>query len=292
MPSPAARLCRLLPLLAVAACATAPEPEGPPRREQMVALTTAHELIRFNAGQPRRVLERKALSGLAPGDEIVGIDYRVARGVLYALSRQGRLYTVDSSSGRLTPVGQSPAVPNLPAAAVGFDFNPAADRIRVVAGSLNLRLHPDTGAAVDGDAARDGVQPDAALAYAAGDVNHGRAADIVAAAYTYNKTDDKLTTNYALDRAHGTLVLQGSREGTQPVVSPNSGRLTTVGSLGLGRFADAAFDIADVNGAALAAIRTDGAPTRLYEIDLASGRARLIGTVADGAPLRGLAIEP
>ena len=33
----------------------------------------------------------------------------------------------------------------------GFDFNPAADRIRVVAGSLNFRVNPNTGAAVDGD---------------------------------------------------------------------------------------------------------------------------------------------
>jgi hypothetical protein len=37
----------------------------------------------------------------------------------------------------------------------------------VVSGSFNLRLHPDTGAPVDGDPATPGVQPDARLAYTA-----------------------------------------------------------------------------------------------------------------------------
>lgn len=279
-------------LALLAGCAAAPEPEGPPRREHLIALTQTHELIRINAGQPRRVLERRPLLGLPAGEEIVGIDFRVARGVLYALSRRGQLYTVDTASGRLSPVGGSAAAIALPEGAVGFDFNPVADRIRVVAGTLNLRLHPDTGALVDGDPARDGAQPDPALAYVPGDRSEGRRPDIVGAAYTYHPKDDTLTTNYALDRSLGSLVMQGSREGAKPVVSPNTRRLVTVGALGTGAFADAAFDIADVGGAALAAIRGPQGPTRLYEIDLTDGRARAIGTVADGAPLRGLAIEP
>lgn len=87
--------------------------------------------------------------------------------------------------------------------------------------------------------------------------------------------------------------MQGSREGVVPVLSPNTGRLTTVGPLGLGELVDAAFDIADVSGAAFAAVRTAGAPrTRLYLINLTNGRAELVGTVGDGAPVLGLAIEP
>ncbi len=287
----------LYPALATAlllvACATAPESDGPPRQESVLAVTQDHQLIRFNAGQPRRILARTPLSGLPAGDELVGIDFRVARGVLYGLSRQGRLFTIDAASGRLAPVGGQPAAVALPPGAIGFDFNPAADRVRVVGGAFNLRLHPDTGAAVDGDPATPGVQPDPRLAYDAGDPQAGQMPDVVAAGYTYNKTDDKLTTNYAIDRRLGTLVMQGSKEGEQPVVSPNTGRLRTVGALGLGPLADASLDIADVSNVALAALRpAAGGPTRLYEVDLATGRARLLGTVADGAPLRGLAIEP
>ena len=42
------------------------------------------------------------LLGLPAGDPLVGIDFRIARGVLYGLSRQGMLFTIDTASGRLT----------------------------------------------------------------------------------------------------------------------------------------------------------------------------------------------
>ncbi len=287
----------LVPLVVAAtlltACASAPEAEGPPRREMLLAVTQDHQLIRFNAGQPRRILDRKPLLGLPTGDTLVGIDYRVARGLLYGLSHRGQLFTIDAASGRMARIGNPPPAAPPQGRGFGFDFNPAADRIRVVAGQLNLRLHPDTGQTVDGDPDRPGVQPDAALTYTRGDTHEGRRPDLAGAAYTYNRTDDKLTTNYAIDRSLGTLVLQGSREGVQPVLSPNGGQLRTVGALGLGPLSDAALDIADVSNAAFAALRpTTLGGTRLYEVDLASGHARFIGTVGDGAPIRGLAVEP
>lgn len=282
----------LILTLLLSACAVE-QPEGPRAKESVLAVTQDHQLIRFNAGQPRRILDRKPLIGLPAGDSLVGIDFRIARGVLYGLSRQGLLFTIEPSTGQLTRVGSKPLAVALDGQAFGFDFNPAADRIRVVSGSFNLRLHPDSGEAVDGDAATPGTQADARLAYAPGDANAGRTPDVVSAGYTYNKQDEKITTNFAIDRALGTLVMQGSREGALPVVSPNTGRLSTVGSLGLGPLADASFDIADVTGAAYAAVRARAeGPTQWVRIDLATGRALAIGTVADGGPLRGLAIEP
>jgi hypothetical protein len=277
---------------ALAACAGM-APEGPPRKETVFAVTSGMELIKFNAGQPSRILERKPVTGLAAGTRLVGIDYRVARGVLYALSSNGQLYTMDTANGALKAVGTPSAMP-LSGNAFGFDFNPAADRIRVVSDTgLNLRLHPDTGAAVDGNPNVDGLQPDGPLAYAAGDANAGRQPQIVAAGYTYNKQDEKITTNYAIDRALGVLAMQGSKEGATPVVSPNTGQLRTVGTLGLGPLADASFDVADVSNAALAALRTaSDARTRLYLVDLNTGRAQLLGTVGDGTAVLGMAIEP
>ena len=89
------------------------------------------------------------------------------------------------------------------------------------------------------------------------------------------------------------LVVQGSREGTTPVVSPNTGQLRTVGPLGLPPLLDVAFDISDVGNTALMAVRTaaDG-PTRLHLVDLRTGATRPLGTVGEGAPLLGMAIEP
>ena len=277
----------------LAGCAAPPAP-GSAQRELVVAVTASHELITFNAGQPDRILERRPVTGLAAGERLVGIDFRVARGVLYALSQAGRLYTLDIPTGALKPVGAAPAVLALNGAAFGFDFNPAADRIRVVSSTgQNLRLHPDTGAAVDGDPAVDGVQPDPALRYAASDVNARRTPDVAGAAYTYNTQDSKLTTNYAIDRALGVLVMQGSREGATPMVSPNTGQLRTVGALGLGPLTDVAFDIADVGNTALIAVRTPtDNQTRLHLVDLATGAAKPLGKVGEGAPLLGMAIEP
>jgi len=40
----------------------------------------------------------------------------------------------------------------------------------------------------------------------------------------------------------------------------------------------------------IAMLRTDR--TRLYVLDLATGRATLLGPIGDGAPVRSIAIEP
>ena len=272
-------LCLGMALLS--ACAGTPllEPTGPPRAETVVAVTDAAELIRFNAGQPQRVLQRLPLRGLPAGDRLVGIDYRVARGVLYGLSAGGWLYTIDTDTAQLARVGDGAPV-NLKGTRFGVDFNPAADRLRVVSDEgQNLRLHPDTGALVTTDPAVTGP---------------GVAVRLGGAAYTYNKKDDKLTSNFVIDMASGTLMLQGTREGAVPAVSPNTGLLTavgTVGTLGTGPLEDAAFDIADTSNAALAALRVAG-KTRLHLVDLDTGRATLIGTVGNGRAIWGLAIVP
>jgi hypothetical protein len=265
----------------LAGCAATPEEAvGPLRAETVYAVTDQGELIRFNAGQPQRLQQRLPLQGLAAGDRLVGIDYRVARGVLFALSASGRLYTLDTATARLQPVGTAAPVA-LSGNRFGVDFNPVADRVRVVSDSgQNLRLHPDTGAL----AAADPPLASAAGA-AAGTLR------IAGAAYTYNKRNDKLTTNFALELGTGALVMQGSAEGAQPVVSPNTGQITVVGALGTGPLDDASFDIADTNNAALAALRSQGR-TRLFSVDLASGRATPIGTVGDGRALWGMAIAP
>lgn len=271
------------------------EPPATQRPERVLAINQQQELIRFNAGEPQRVLSRLPLVGLAAGERVVGMDFRVARGVLYVLADSGQLYTANTATATLTPVGAvlNPAVgPSLKKQKVGMDFNPVADRIRVVtSGGNNWRLHPDTGAWVDADASQEGVQADGTLAYAEGDTQASKKPQLVAAAYTYNKTNDKITTNYAIDVAAGKLVIQGSKEGSTPPVSPNTGKLRTVGALGTPRTTDASFDIADTNNAALAALN-DGRRTRLYQVNLDTGKASLLGTVDKGQALLGMAIEP
>lgn len=279
----------------LAACASSPmepvEPMGPPAKEMIYAVTAANQLVQFNAGQPQKLLSTRALNGLATGDTLLGIDYRVAKGQLFGLGASGQLYRIDTVSATASAVGSPSALPKEGATEWGFDFNPTVDRIRVVNDAgFNLRLHPDTGAVVDGNPNEPGVQFDGRLAYDATDANAGKTPAIVAAGYTYNKDNEKITTNYALDGRQGVLVHQGSKEGVQPAISPNTGRLFTVGSLGIGSFERATLDISDVSNAAYAAI-TAGGKSAWYLIDLATGRATRIGTVA-GGPVVGAAIEP
>jgi hypothetical protein len=280
-------------------CASAPEPQAPPRALvtplRVWVLTDAHELLQIDASRPTQVLQRVPLQGLAEGEEIVGMDYRVARGQLYALSQLGRLYTVDPTQGRLQRLGTEDWPLRLEGRAIGFDFNPAADRIRIVTErAQNLRAHPDTGALVDADPKVQGFQPDGTLHYADGDPNAGRTPRIEAAAYTYNKRDETLTTNYAIDAGLGLLVRQGSLEGMQPNISPNTGRLFTVGSLGLPTpLRHVSFDIADLDNTALAVVTLPRQrASRLLRIDLETGRAHVLGVIGAGESVRAMAIEP
>jgi hypothetical protein len=254
-------------------------------KENLQVLSREMKLFTVNAAQPERVLKSVALVGLPSGDQIIGMDYRIAKGLLYALSRQGWLFTLNPDTGVLSPVSKEPLKVALNGTAFGVDFNPVADRIRVVSDSgMNLRLHPDTGAI---------AAQDPTLNYTPGDPQGLNEPQLVAAAYTYNKKDEKLTTNYAIDRRLGTLVTQGSIEGAVPSVSPNTGLLRTVGSLQLGPLQDASFDIADVTGTALAAVRTMAdASTRLVKINLLTGQAQVLGRLGDGSPVVGMAVEP
>ena len=65
-------LILVLSTLALSACTIPQGPwtnwmpsraEGTARKEMVLALTDAHELIRFNAGQPTRILSRTPVSG-------------------------------------------------------------------------------------------------------------------------------------------------------------------------------------------------------------------------------------
>lgn len=81
-----------------------------------------------------------------------------------------------------------------------------------------------------------------------------------------------------------------SAASTRRAPTYNTGRLYTVGSLGIGSFQRATLDISDLSNAAYSAVTTGGT-SMWYRIDLATGRATRIGAVA-GAALAGAAIEP
>lgn len=261
------------------------------RPETVYAVTSSNQLVMFNAGRPQSVSARRPIVGLQSGERIVGIDFRPANGMLYAVGTAGQLYTINVETAIADAVGKG-QFRSMASDDIGFDFNPTVDRIRVVNGrGENLRLHPDTGAMVDADPKADGLQIDGPLAYASGDTNAGRTPRVIGAAYTNSMAAAKTTTNFAIDAATGALVTQGTREGASTPVSPNTGQLFTVGALGvdLGK-GPVSFDVSPAN-AGLIAVSTIGR-SELYSVDLATGTATRLGTIGIGETITAIAIAP
>ena len=92
-------------LAVLAACAGIPEQHGTPRKETVYAVTAANHLIKFNAGEPGKLLSQQSLVGMQDKETLLGIDYRVAKGWLYGLGSSGRLYRINTgnATGVRTP---------------------------------------------------------------------------------------------------------------------------------------------------------------------------------------------
>ena len=245
------------------------------------ALTATNNLVSFNMLTPGTILRTVAITGLAQGETLTGIDFRPRNNQLYAISSQNRIYTINTSTGATTAISPAAFTPPLTGTAFGVDFNPVPDRIRVVSDAdQNLRLNPDTGAV---------AATDTTLAYAAGDPNAAVNPNIVGAGYTNNFNGATTTTLYVIDSNLDILARQGSLGGAP--VSPNSGQLFTIGSLGVNTTDQVGLDIIAPADMALASLTTQGATTSaLYSINLATGNATLIGEIGGGQIIRDIAV--
>jgi len=232
--------------------------------QTVLGLNDANSLVRFSVNSPGAVIATTPVSGLQGGDTLVGIDVRPASGALYALASSGRLYTVDPVSGAALLASTLDVLPT--GAFFAVDFNPVADRLRVVSDTgQNLRVNVDTGVTVVDGA----INPAGPM--------------IGAGAYTNSIPAAPSTALYDIDVPSSTLFLQSP---------PNDGTLVAVGELGviLDAGANNGFDIlTDGGDFAYAVLRVEGT-TGLYSIDLASGAAALIGPVGGNPALTGMAI--
>lgn len=245
------------------ACAVADDPYG--GAGDLFALTTDARLVRLGGTgfQPERTV---SIGGLPAGVALVGLDTRPANGQLYSIGTDARVYVVDPGTGTATAV--SAAGGELPDADYGLDFNPTVDRLRVVDGNGdNLRVDPTLGTL---------AATDTQLSYRPGDVNAGRAPRVTAAAYTNSVVGAASTALYGIDTDTDSLVLQGTA-----TESPNGGRLSTVGRLGIAIDGVNGFDI--VGSTAYAAVMQTGRTrSTLVRIDLGTGRATLVGALPVG----------
>jgi hypothetical protein len=229
-----------------------------------------HEIVHFDSATPGTIIRGAAITGLQPGERVVGIDVRPATGQLYGVgivtsaTDTGRLYLIDPVTGIATQVGAAPfATTLLTAAAYGVDFNPVPDRVRVVSvAGDNLRVNPNNGA-LSGD-----------------DVNlNPGTPSLTAVAYDRSTAGATATTLFGIDTTTDQLVRIGDVNGTP--LSPNTGAVTTIGPLAVDAVGDAGFDI-DPAGTLFGAL-TVGGQNGLYTIDPATGAATLVGLIGNGS---------
>ncbi len=238
------------------------------------AIDESNQMRKVGTENPDETSRQVTITGTASGETIVGIDFNAVDGNLYGVGSSANIYVIDTLSGQATLVGVGGFGSLSGNTFFGMDFNPVPDRLRVHGdGSLNLRLNQLTGVL---------AATDTALVYAAGDVNAGATANVVGTAYTNSLAGATATTLFAIDSDLDVLV-------TLP--SPNSGKLTTVGALGVNTSDRVGLDITGDDGTAYAALTTAGSGSALYTIDLVSGQATLIGSIAGGAVV-GIAVAP
>lgn len=261
--------------LLLAACSG--DPTGADGRVQgraVYGVDESNHLREFGSENPGTPSREMTITGVAAGETIVGMDFNAADGRLYGVGSSANIYVIDTVSAAATLVGSGGFLASLSGTSFGVDFNPVPNRLRLQSDAgINLRLNQLTGAL---------AATDAALVYADGDVNADATAHIVGTAYTNSVAGATTTVLYAIDSNLDVLVM---------LPSPNSGKCTTVGSLGLNTDDQVGFDIAGDDGTAYATLTPSGGASALYTIDVATGRATLKGTIS-GSALVGIAVAP
>lgn len=203
-------------------------------------------------------------------DRLLGIDVRPSNKLLYGVAADGAVVSIDAASGEATVVSQlSETLPDGVSASI--DFNPVADRLRLVGSDgTNLRANVDDGS----------VTVDGKLNFDPADANAGAAANVVAVAYTNSYGKPEKTAMYDIDTKLGLL----------QQTTPNDGILATRGALGI-TGESFALDIAATADLANTAYLVGGGA--VHTVDLESGAAtKLVDLTGIDGDIRDIAILP
>jgi hypothetical protein len=157
---------------------------------------------------------------------LIGIDFRVADGLLYAVTDTGSLYTINLTSFRL---GSTTLVSDLTTRFAGgfqslMDFNPVLDAIRIIGSNDQNIAVVNSGGNLNVTAAQT------AVSYATGDVNAGIDPNISAGSYTNNFVGATTTLFYGIDYNLDTFVtIKPATPGGSSATG--GGKLQTIGRL-------------------------------------------------------------
>jgi len=234
---------------------------------QVVGLTSDQRLICFNERRPQASQTIGYVAGLSGDTRLVGIDFRVQDGMLYGVGDGGGVYTLDTSNATATLVNRL-TVP-LQGTSFGVDFNPVADRLRIVSDTgQNLRHN----VGMNGITLQDDLldYPVAAQLNSVGPTATG----VTGSAYTNNDLAvDTATRLYSLDTSLDQISIQSP---------PNDGTLAATGKLGVDAQAQSGFDIyselrdgVTIGVHAFASLTQSDGSTAFYRVTLSTGEASL-----------------
>lgn len=253
------------------------------RSLNVVGLTSDQRLVCFDEESPDQATNIGKVTGFTGGDNaLVGIDYRVQNGSLYGVGNAGGIYLLNVTNAVATPVNRLSVA--LSGTSFGVDFNPVADRLRIVSDNgQNLRHNVNAGGV---------TATDDPLDYAPGTPLNSvgpTALGVVGAAYTNNDLDATTnTTLYVLDSSLDQISVQSP---------PNNGSLVANGKLTVNATAVVGFDtystIRDaktVDVQSLASIKTADGATMLYSINVPTGKATARGSFSSANQLIDIAI--
>lgn len=219
----------------------------------------------FTTDRPNVLDWVRVVTGLVGDTKLVGIDFRPQDGLMYGVGEKGGIYTIKTPPATTDVVVTKVSQLQVTLYGTNFDvdFNPAADRLRVISDQgQNLRhnLNDHTTAS------------DATLTTPPA----GTATGVSAAAYTNNDLNAAtVTTLVDINTATDQVVLQSPA---------NNGTLAATGALGIDAGANAGMDIFSylTNGkttsvAAFASLTPYGASTpTLYSVNIITGEATAI----------------
>lgn len=281
---------------------TAGGPISPVVTGDTVALSASGRVLTLNRGNLAKLVSDLPITGLKSGEQFLGIDIRPQDKLIYGITNQANLYTLDDSTGAATlkfPLsagvattatctGGAPGLfTGLSGTEFAFDFNPVADRLRVASDTRqDLRINVADGKVV----------VDCPITYMSGTTTGTPRP--TAAGYTAATTTTPATTKLFYIDSGSDMLYTIDTSGTDPATmapnNANNGIIKPVGALGV--------DVGDINGFDIDNAGTGYAmftvknasnadEARFYRIDIATGAASPLVSFAAGVSLRGLALK-
>ncbi|MFI8090768.1 DUF4394 domain-containing protein [Streptomyces sp. NPDC086080] len=214
----------------------------------------------------------RVVKGLSGDTALIGIDFRVQNGLMYGVGNQGGIYTIQTPPQTVDVVVTKVSQLTVPLYGTNFgvDFNPAANRLRVISDNgQNLRHNIDDRTPGASPAAGHTVEDSILSTPGSENVSRG----VTAAAYTNNDLNgDTATTLFDINTNSDQVVIQSPA---------NNGTLAPTGKLGVDAGPVAGFDIYSdlVNGKTVSATGfaaitpPNGMVTTFYTVDVLTGTA-------------------